>query len=124
MSTAVITVTDRKVSITKSRSGHYTASVTEVGTWTLPGISQIYPHAKRVLHETKLELSEARALIRQHSMPTEDDSLKQTALGNSQQALMVAITHLDKVLNGCRTASEQQRADTAAREWLASIGAT
>ena len=79
VSAAVITVTDRKVSITKSRSGHYTASVTEIGTWTLPGSSQIYPHAKRVLHETKLELSEARALIHQQSMPTEADFL--AALG-------------------------------------------
>lgn len=35
----------------------------------------------------------------------------------------VAIGHLDKVLNGCRNASEQQAADTAARDWLASIGA-
>ena len=35
----------------------------------------------------------------------------------------VAITHLDKVLNQCRTAPEQQSADTEARDWLASIGA-
>lgn len=33
----------------------------------------------------------------------------------------VAITHLNAVLNGCRTAGEQQTADTAARDWLASI---
>ncbi len=35
----------------------------------------------------------------------------------------VAIGHLDTVLNQCRTAQEQQKADTAARDWLASIGA-
>jgi len=35
----------------------------------------------------------------------------------------VAIGHLDKVLNGCSTAHEQQAADTAARDWLTSIGA-
>jgi len=34
----------------------------------------------------------------------------------------VAIAHLDKVLNGCKTASEQQTADTAGRDWLQSIG--
>jgi hypothetical protein len=36
----------------------------------------------------------------------------------------VAIGHLNKVLNECRTAPEQQGADTEARDWLASIGAT
>jgi len=35
----------------------------------------------------------------------------------------IAITHLQKVLNGCKTHDEQQAADTAAREWLESIGA-
>lgn len=35
----------------------------------------------------------------------------------------VAIAHLDKVLNQCRTADEQQKADTEAREWLQSVGA-
>jgi hypothetical protein len=34
----------------------------------------------------------------------------------------VAINHLQTVLNKCRTADEQLRADTAARDWLASIG--
>lgn len=33
----------------------------------------------------------------------------------------IAIELLEKML-GCRTAKEQQAADTAAREWLASIG--
>lgn len=35
----------------------------------------------------------------------------------------VAIGHLQDVLNKARTFDEQQRADTAARDWLASIGA-
>jgi hypothetical protein len=35
----------------------------------------------------------------------------------------IAIGHLTKVLNDCRTAGEQQAADTAARDWLASVGA-
>jgi primosomal protein N'' len=37
-------------------------------------------------------------------------------------ALQTAIGHLQAVLNKCRTADEQLRADTAAREWLTSIG--
>jgi len=35
----------------------------------------------------------------------------------------IAITHLQKVLNGCKTHDERQAADTAARDWLDSIGA-
>lgn len=34
----------------------------------------------------------------------------------------VAIGHLQAVLNKCRTHAEQQAADTAARDWLISIG--
>lgn len=34
----------------------------------------------------------------------------------------IAVLHLNKVLNGCQTAHEQQQADTAARLWLESIG--
>lgn len=36
--------------------------------------------------------------------------------------LRVALRHLHTVLNECRTANEQQRADTVARDWLQSIG--
>ena len=35
----------------------------------------------------------------------------------------IAIGHLQAVLNKARTFDEQQRADTAARDWLVSIGA-
>lgn len=38
-----------------------------------------------------------------------------------QATARVAIHHLQTVLNKCRTADEQQRADTAARDWLTSI---
>lgn len=34
----------------------------------------------------------------------------------------VAIGHLHSVLNKCRSAAEQQKADTDARDWLESIG--
>lgn len=39
-----------------------------------------------------------------------------------QATARIAIGHLQAVLNKCRTADEQQRADTAARDWLISIG--
>lgn len=51
-----------------------------------------------------------------------------TALANARQAeaaratARVAIGHLQTVLNKARTFDEQQKADTAARDWLTSIG--
>ena len=39
-----------------------------------------------------------------------------------QATARVAITHLQAVLNKPRTHAEQQEADTAARDWLISIG--
>ena len=47
---------------------------------------------------------------------------RRAALANFQEQLQVAIGHLQAVLNKCRSADEQQRADTAARDWLVSIG--
>jgi hypothetical protein len=50
------------------------------------------------------------------------------ALSNQQQAraaqatARIAITHLQAVLNKARTHTEQQAADTSARDWLISIG--
>lgn len=50
------------------------------------------------------------------------------ALSNQQQAraaratAKIAIQHLQAVLNQPRTHAEQQTADTAARDWLESIG--
>jgi hypothetical protein len=50
------------------------------------------------------------------------------ALANQQQAraaeaaARIAIRHLQEVLNKARTHAEQQAADTAARDWLISIG--
>lgn len=41
----------------------------------------------------------------------------------SRATARVAIGHLQAVLLNARTHAEQQRADTAARDWLASIGA-
>lgn len=38
-----------------------------------------------------------------------------------EAALEKALEHLDKVLNGCRSHSEQQAADTAARGFLAGL---
>lgn len=44
------------------------------------------------------------------------------ALANAQHSLGMAIGHLQAVLNKARSAAEQQAADTAARDWLLSIG--
>lgn len=41
----------------------------------------------------------------------------------ARAAARVAIGHLQAILRPPATAAEQQRADTAARDWLASIGA-
>ena len=53
---------------------------------------------------------------------------RDVALSNQKQAraaqaiARIAITHLQSVLNKPRTHAEQQAADTAARDWLVSIG--
>lgn len=52
-----------------------------------------------------------------------DGEVRRMALGNCQQQLREAIRHLQSVLNQPRTHAEQQAADTAARNWLESIGA-
>jgi hypothetical protein len=39
-----------------------------------------------------------------------------------QKTTRIAIAHLQEVLNKARTHAEQQDADTAARDWLISIG--
>lgn len=57
----LVTITGRKNSITKSKSGHYTASVSIVGTWGPTGVE--YPYAKVVAHRNKIELFEAREVI-------------------------------------------------------------
>lgn len=43
-------------------------------------------------------------------------------LAAAQATARIAIGHLQAVLNKARTFDEQQRADTAARDWLTSIG--
>lgn len=40
----------------------------------------------------------------------------------AQATARIAITHLQEVLNKARTHADQQAADTAARDWLISIG--
>jgi hypothetical protein len=53
---------------------------------------------------------------------------RDVAMANQKQAhaaqatARVAIAHLQAVLNKARTHAEQQAADTAARDWLISIG--
>ena len=54
--------------------------------------------------------------------PAKQAEAQRTALAMVQEQLQAAVGHLQAVLNQPRTHDEQQRADTAAREWLASIG--
>ena len=54
--------------------------------------------------------------------PRRQADYQRTVLGNCQEQLHLAIGHLQEVLNKPRTHGEQQLADTAAREWLLSIG--
>ena len=52
-----------------------------------------------------------------------DAALQETKLRNASAATArIAIGHLHAVLNKARTHHEQQASDTAARDWLASIG--
>lgn len=55
-------------------------------------------------------------------IPWDAAEVNRRALGNAQQQLLIAIGHLQAVLNKSRTHAEQQAADTAARDWLDSIG--
>ncbi len=56
------------------------------------------------------------------SRPAKQVEVQRTAISNCQEQLQVAIGHLQAVLNKARTHYEQQQADTAARDWLLSIG--
>lgn len=48
---------------------------------------------------------------------------QRTAPGNAQEALQVAIGHLNAILNEARTCHQSLHAERLAREWLKSIGA-
>lgn len=52
----------------------------------------------------------------------DEAQIKARHLAAVQATARIAVGHLQTVLNKCRTADEQQRADTAARDWLLSIG--
>lgn len=81
------------------------------------------------------QTAEQRALLRSDSAEDRIEYLKKGVAEwrdlyqtTNQQAraaratAQVAIGHLQAVLNQARTHDEQQRADTAARDWLISIG--
>ena len=57
-----------------------------------------------------------------------NEEWRDTYVSSSKQAIAaratarIAIGHLNKVLNNCRTAHEQQTANIEARDWLVSIG--
>lgn len=57
-SAMTVSVTGHRITITKSRSHHYTLTIREVGTWSMGG--KTYPHDFVVLKEGKLDLDAAR----------------------------------------------------------------
>lgn len=54
-------------------------------------------------------------------MATEQTTTKQDAAALMEATLKETIAHLEKVLNGCRSHSEQQAADKAARDFLSGL---
>ena len=77
--------------------------------------------ARRHAETAEIRLRNAWELLDPVS-PAEQAGAQRTALANAQQALQTALGHLQAVLNKPRTHDEQQAADTAARDWLVSIG--
>lgn len=55
-----INVTGTRCNITKSRSGHYTLVIKDVGTWEKDG--RTYPYENTVLKRGKIELATAQYL--------------------------------------------------------------
>ena len=63
-------------------------------------------------------------LVEKRSVPVTNVPLafeNMTPADMYQSLLRMAVDHLDKVLNGCRSHQEQQAADKAAREFLQTI---
>lgn len=87
----------RKYTLADARKDAATAAIRIRNAWEL--LDPISPHAKPA-----------------------DAAANRTALGNCQTQIAVAIGHLQAVLNKARTHADQQAADTAARDWLTSIG--
>jgi hypothetical protein len=83
------------------------------------------PHAERV--SVRLDVVQT-AIDHIEWLEKGNEEWRVSALSASRQAeaaratARVAIGHLQVVLNKARTFDEQQRADTAARDWLTSIG--
>ena len=72
-------------------------------------LTKLYDTEKATIDEDALKTALAAAVV--------------DAAGNGfAYTARVAIGHLQAVLLGSKTHDEQQRADTAARDWLASIG--
>jgi hypothetical protein len=84
------------------------------------------PHAERV--SVRLDVVQA-AIDHIEWLENGNEEWRLAGLSARKQAeaaratARIAIGHLQAVLNKARTFDEQQRADTAARDWLASIGA-
>ncbi len=106
------------------RVGRYTGNNTSViGALNRRGYQcHRYDGDRYILQPSKTQQEAQELKMEVWRKEQEASRIRRAALANSQQQLQIAIGHLDKVLNGCRNATEQQSADTAAREWLASIG--
>jgi hypothetical protein len=57
-------MTRRKAHITKSRSGHYTVTVKEYGSWEKGGCR--YPSVQTIFQQNKIDLPTARRLAAQY----------------------------------------------------------
>ena len=80
-------------------------------------------------HEAKLALKEVGDILddiewtEKGLVEWRDTALSSQSHARAAEAIArVAITHLQAVLNQSRTHADQQAADTAARDWLISIG--
>lgn len=62
---ATVNVICKRAFITKSKSGHYTVTVKEYGTWELDG--RTFPYSKVLFREGKIELITAQHLAAVHS---------------------------------------------------------
>jgi hypothetical protein len=88
---------------------------------SLEGLLQAIYESPSLAHSRALPMIDAelpglrRAIADAQSLSKQAEAARATA--------RVAIGHLQAILRPPATAAEQQRADTAARDWLASIGA-
>ena len=75
------------------------------------------------MSQTKAELIDRVDWLEKGNAEWRSEALSAKAQARAARAAArIAISHLQAVLNKPRTHAEQQAADTAARDWLESIG--